>query len=145
MKIEGYEPQKLKKPWPTKDAMVQVYDMNLWGSDNTLFYSGEGSHNPSIVKPYIDAVTAFLANFESPLIVCDLGCGDFNVGKQLVRYTQKYVAVDIVPNLIAHNTSIFREDRLEFHCLDLAEDDLPSGDCALLRQVLQHLSNAEIP
>jgi len=28
--------------------------------------------------------------------------------------------------------------------LDIAVDDLPSGDCALLRQVLQHLSNAEI-
>jgi hypothetical protein len=28
--------------------------------------------------------------------------------------------------------------------LDIAVDDLPSGDCALLRQVLQHLSNTEI-
>ncbi|MFT7051796.1 MAG: hypothetical protein ACJAZK_002414, partial [Psychroserpens sp.] len=36
------------------------------------------------------------------------------------------------------------EKDLEFHCLDIAVDDLPSGDCALLRQVLQHLSNAEV-
>ena len=28
--------------------------------------------------------------------------------------------------------------------LDIAADYLPSGDCALLRQVLQHLSNAEV-
>jgi hypothetical protein len=28
--------------------------------------------------------------------------------------------------------------------LDIAADDLPSGDCAIVRQVLQHLSNAEI-
>ena len=28
--------------------------------------------------------------------------------------------------------------------MDIAVDDLPSGDCAILRQVLQHLSNAEV-
>ncbi len=28
--------------------------------------------------------------------------------------------------------------------MDIAVDELPSGDCAILRQVLQHLSNVEI-
>lgn len=28
--------------------------------------------------------------------------------------------------------------------MDIAVDDLPSGDCALLRLVLQHLSNAQV-
>ena len=28
--------------------------------------------------------------------------------------------------------------------MDIATDDLPSGDCALIRQVLQHLSNDEV-
>ena len=28
--------------------------------------------------------------------------------------------------------------------MDIAKDALPSGDCAIVRQVLQHLSNAEI-
>jgi hypothetical protein len=28
--------------------------------------------------------------------------------------------------------------------LDIAEDELPVGDCAIVRQVLQHLSNVEI-
>jgi hypothetical protein len=35
-------------------------------------------------------------------------------------------------------------DNLEFRELDIAKDELPLGDCAILRQVLQHLSNAEI-
>ena len=33
---------------------------------------------------------------------------------------------------------------MEFQCLDIAVDDLPFGDCAILRQVLQHLSNTEV-
>lgn len=134
----------LKKPWPTKNAMEQVYAMKLWGGIRSDFYSGAGSHNPEILNPYIDCVTAFLTSFKTPLVVCDLGCGDFNVGKELVKHAQKYVAIDIVSDLITHNKEKFTEDNLEFHCLDIAEDDLPSGDCALLRQVLQHLSNAEV-
>ncbi len=135
---------KEKKPWPTRAAMEQVYEMHLWGGDEADFYSGTGSHDLEVINPYLLSVTSFLTSFECPLTVCDLGCGDFNVGKELVRHTKKYVAIDIVATLIARNKEKFKEENLEFHCLDIAVDDLPSGDCAVLRQVLQHLSNAEV-
>lgn len=136
--------KKIKTPWSTKDAMEQVYKMKLWGSNTSAFYSGNGSHRPELVNPYINVLTSFLMTFKRPLVVCDLGCGDFNVGKALVKYTAKYIALDIVEGLIVYNKEKFNEKDLEFHCLDIAVDDLPSGDCALLRQVLQHLSNAEV-
>jgi SAM-dependent methyltransferase len=136
--------KRIKKPWPTKEAMEQVYAMKLWGDNQSNFYSGMGSHDPKIVDPYIDALISFLTSFKSPLVVCDLGCGDFNVGKELVKYTETYFAVDIVADLIEHNKKKFQDGNLQFICLDITIDDLPSGDCALLRQVLQHLSNAEI-
>ena len=136
--------KKTKTPWPTKAAMEQVYEKNLWGGDKTDFYSGEGSHQPEIVNPYLSAVTAFLTSFKTPLTVCDLGCGDFNVGKALVQHTEKYIAVDIVPKLIARNKEKFRAPNLEFQCLDIAVAGLPSADCAIVRQVLQHLCNTEI-
>lgn len=134
----------LKTPWPTKAAMAQVYDQYLWGKNDEKFYSGEGSHDTAIVVPYVEKVLVFLKSFDTPLTVVDLGCGDFNVGKQLVSYTKKYVAVDIVPQLIEHNTQVFKNEKLHFQCLDIAEDILPKGDCAIVRQVLQHISNAEI-
>ncbi len=133
-----------KKPWPTKDAMKQVYDLKLWGDNNTAFYSGEGSHNDSIVQPYLEAVQSFLSSFEFPLTVCDLGCGDFNIGKELLAFTSSYIAVDIVPELIEHNRSVFQLNNLQFESLDIAVDSLPQGDCAIVRQVLQHLSNDEV-
>ena len=133
-----------KKSWPTKDAMEQIYEMHLWGKNHSKFYSGIGSHAPKIIDPYISIVTAFLNSFNTPIIVCDLGCGDFNVGHRLVNFSKKYIAVDIASNLIIHNKEKFKNEKLEFQCLDIAKDDLPKGDCALIRQVLQHLSNAEV-
>jgi SAM-dependent methyltransferase len=136
--------KKNKKPWPTKDAMAQVYEMKLWGDNKSDFYSGSGSHQPEIVIPYLNVLKAFLTSFTPPLTVCDLGCGDFNVGKELVKFTKKYIAVDIVNELITHNRKEYTEANLEFFCLDIAKDNIPFGDCLILRQVLQHLSNAEV-
>lgn len=136
--------KNIKNHWPTKDAMEQIYEQKLWGGAEFDFYSGKGSHDAEIVNPYIVAVISFLKSFKSRITVCDLGCGDFNVGAALVKYTNKYVAVDIVEGLINHNKEKFNEDNLEFHCLDIAVDQLPFGDCVLLRQVLQHLSNSEV-
>jgi len=141
--ISSMVEKRKKKPWPTKKAMEQVYELNLWGGKEE-FYSGEGSHSPEIKNPYINAVKLFLTSFSEKQIVCDLGCGDFNIGKELVKYTQKYIAVDIAENIIERNKNVFKNENLEFHCLDIATDKLPKGDCVILRQVLQHLSNEEI-
>ncbi|MCM5662173.1 class I SAM-dependent methyltransferase [Galbibacter mesophilus] len=135
---------RIKKPWPTKDAMEQIYELNLWGGFHTDFYSGDGSHNPNLVEPYIKAVRDFLTTFAKPLVVCDLGCGDFNIGRQLFGLTKRYIAIDIVESLIKRNRNKFGGENIEFHCLDIATDNMPSADCILLRQVLQHLSNNEV-
>ncbi len=133
-----------KKTWPTKAAMQQVYSEHLWGGDKFDFYSGEGSHLPELVEPYVRAVSEFLDSFKEPITVCDLGCGDFNVGQQLTEHTKKYIGVDIVPELIQRNKKLFKADNLEFLCLDISKDELPEADCILLKEVLQHLSNAEV-
>lgn len=133
-----------KKPWPTKKAMEQVYDLKLWGDNNSDFYSGNGSHDLEVVDPYIHAVSSFLKSFKEPISVCDLGCGDFNIGQQLVKYTKAYFAVDIVSNLIQYNQQKFKKEKVQFYDLNIAKDDLPHAECAIVRQVLQHLSNKEI-
>lgn len=138
------ESNKIKKPWPTKAAMDQIYKQHLWGGKDFDFYSGEGSHSPEIYKSYIEAVIHFLTSFEKPLNLCDLGCGDFNIGKHFISYTNKYQAIDIVEDLIERNREMFEFSNLKFSCLDIAKDDLPKADVAIVRQVLQHLSNDEV-
>lgn len=136
--------KKDQKVSTIKEVMAQIYKENLWGGKNESFYSGSGSHKRKIVEPYILAITKWLASFNEKLVICDLGCGDFNVGRQLVPFSKGYIGIDVVDALIQRNQTLFNEDKLTFKCLDIIEDTLPDGDCAILRQVLQHLSNEEI-
>ncbi|QXP80760.1 class I SAM-dependent methyltransferase [Winogradskyella sp. HaHa_3_26] len=124
--------------------MEQIYDKKLWGGKDFDFYSGEGSHHTEIIQPYLDSIISFLKSHDNDLVVCDLGCGDFNIGKQLTKHTKKYIGIDIVENLIERNKTLFKAKNLEFHCLNIVEDELHKADCIIIRQVLQHLSNVEI-
>ena len=133
-----------KISWPTKDVMKQIYDQSLWGGKEFDFYSGIGSHDPMMVNIYVKTVTDFLKSHDHKMTICDIGCGDFNIGKHLTKYSKKYIAIDIVENLTKRNKNLYKDHNLEFYCLDIINDKLPSGDCIILRQVLQHLSNKDI-
>jgi len=136
--------KKNKHPWSTKATMEQIYQNKLWGGKVGLddFYSGNGSHDSELISPYLEAVIQFLQSFKTKISLCDLGCGDFNVGSNLVEYSRFYIGVDIVSDLIERNKKLY--PAFEFKCLDISEDNLPDADCAIIRQVFQHLSNVEI-
>jgi len=132
-------------PQTTREVFASVYRKNLWGrSLFRKFYSGPGSHDADLVEPYIKAVRTFLATLPAPADVVDLGCGDFNVGRRLRDACHRYVACDVVPELVAHNGRRFAALDVDFKCVDITNDPLPEGDIVFLRQVLQHLDNAQI-
>jgi SAM-dependent methyltransferase len=127
-----------------------VYESNLWGNDgNSKFFSGVGSRGDA-ADIYVRQMAQLLRDHADtlgrPLTVVDLGCGDFQVGRALIAQIpdMTYVGCDIVPELVAHNNAAYGGNRVRFRELDLVSDDLPSGDVCLVRQVLQHLSNADI-
>jgi hypothetical protein len=73
-----------------------------------------------------------------------LGCGDFNVGKNIYRHVHKYYAFDIVPDLIKKNKIFFNDKKIIFDCKNFIDDKLPKADGVIIRQVLQHLDNKSI-
>lgn len=122
-----------------------VYRERRWGRRlSRRYFSGLGSHDPEIVKPYVATVRQFLATLDSRPDVVDLGCGDFNVGRQLRDACGRYTACDVVPDLIAYNKTAFAAENVDFRCLDMIAEALPGGDVVFLRQVLQHLTNEQI-
>lgn len=130
-----------------EQIFTRIYETRAWGDSgdpDRPFFSGSGSHRDEETSTYVQAVVEFLTSLRSKPDVADLGCGDFFVGSKLRQYCGRYTACDVVPSLIEFNRKKFRDLGVEFKSLDLTRDELPPGDVAFVRQVLQHLSNGQI-
>lgn len=130
----------------TRQIFERIYARQTWGTaaDHARFFSGPGSHEPAVVEPYVETVKAFLCDMGPAPDVVDLGCGDFNIGRQVRDVCGIYIACDIVPALIDANRERFAALDVDFRVCDLTDDKLPAGEVVFIRQVLQHLSNEQI-
>jgi SAM-dependent methyltransferase len=128
----------------TQEIFERIYGANAWGTGNGGdFDSGSGS-GKEFVQAYVDAISAYVHSHSIRSIV-DLGCGDFRVAQNLLNcVTVEYTGCDVVRPLIEHHRRANANAQTQFMCLDIIKDSLPSGDLYLIRQVLQHLSNAQI-
>lgn len=137
--------QRRRAKMTVEEVFTDIYVNNRWGGEPEEFCSGSGTVNTEVVSAYVTAVTKWLrSNGGDQLDVVDLGCGDFRVGSQLVRHCKSYTGVDVVKPLIDQHEKRHGSERVRFRHLNIVEDDLPTGDVCLIRQVLQHLSNVEI-
>jgi SAM-dependent methyltransferase len=132
---------------PLDQVFTKIYESGAWGRSpdpNRRFYSGSGSARDEERSAYVVAVDDFLRSLATKQDVVDLGCGDFQVGSQIRESCRNYIACDVVPSLIEFNKETFKDRGVEFRTLDLTKDELPAGNIAFVRQVLQHLSNEHI-
>lgn len=128
-----------------EEIFSKIYQGPYWGNGPGVdLTSGDGTSAPEIVAPYIEAVTAFLESLPSIPDAVDLGCGDFTVGAQLRPFCDQYTACDVVPDVISRNKVRYADAAVDFRVVDIVSDPLPDGDVVFLRQVLQHLSNADV-
>jgi SAM-dependent methyltransferase len=125
-----------------QDVFTKVYAEKMWGDGSETFYSGPGS-NEEAAAPYADFVTRFIAEHQIRSVV-DLGCGDFRVGRMITSSGVSFTGVDVVQPLIDENSRRFASETIRFQCLDIVRDALPDGDLCLIREVFQHISNAQI-
>ncbi len=126
------------------DIFDKIYKDSVWGEDKSGNpTSGYGSQRIEIVAPYVKVVKKMIKELHCSIIV-DLGCGDFNVGKNFIKNCDKYIACDISDFILNQNRQRYSYNNLEYKKINLAEDDLPIGDLAFVRLVLQHLCNNDI-
>lgn len=124
------------------EAFTEIYEKNVWGGKKGEFFSGAGSQE-KYARLYAETVRNFISEKRIGTVV-DLGCGDFRVSSQIVTEDVRYIGCDVVPSLIDHLNERHCSANIEFHCVNIVDDELPDGDLCLIRQVLQHLSNDEI-
>lgn len=126
----------------SQQVFSKVYTEGMWGGDPGTFFSGPGS-NEEAAKPYAEFVIRFMAGRNVNSVV-DLGCGDFRVGRLIAASGVNYIGVDVVEGLIAENTRRYASPTVRFQCADITSEALPAGELCLIREVFQHLSNAQV-
>lgn len=131
---------------PAQEVFETIYREKMWGGRGRPgFHSGSGSRDANVVAPYVTAVRSYISSLGGAPTVVDIGCGDFHVGSKLVDAAHQYIACDIARPLIENNRRKFASlPGLVFRVLDCIDDPLPAGDIVLVRQVLQHLNNAQV-
>jgi SAM-dependent methyltransferase len=127
---------------PVGDVFGDIYQRNLWGGEQGDFYSGPGSEYQA-ASVYAEGIRDLIAHRSIRSIV-DLGCGDFRVARMFLNDDIRYMGVDIVEPLVRENVARYRGDKVDFACIDIIQDPLPEGELCLIREVFQHLSNAQI-
>jgi SAM-dependent methyltransferase len=116
-----------------------IYQRGVWGGG-----SGAGSA-PQNVRAYMSFLQAFLNN--NPIrSVVDIGCGDWQFSQFINWGDRSYLGVDVVASVIQANEARFNRPNFEFLCANPLNEafDPPSGDLLLMKDVLQHLSNANV-
>lgn len=123
------------------DAFDEIYRKKMWMQGNSL--SGAGSEG-KWAEDYASFVSSYI-RVNGCRTILDLGCGDFLVGQRISPGVETYLAGDISKTIIEINRAKFGHlTNVRFQIINVLEDTLPNSDLILIRQVFQHLSNAQI-
>lgn len=118
-----------------KQVFTDIYARQVWGNG-----SGGGSA-PEVARPYVDFVNAYIQEHK-PRTILDVGCGDMVVARMLKLNGAKYIGVEAAQ--LYYEDAEWPEGMTVVGGVDMLKDPLPRADLLLCKEVLQHLSNAQV-
>jgi hypothetical protein len=128
---------------PLHQAFDEVYKRGMWKQGTST--SGLGSEG-LLADRYVTLVQDYAVRHNLRTVV-DGGCGDFSVGSRLAPGFDRYTALDVSPRIIEINRQRYANlirNNVTFAAADMTVTSFPPADLVLIRQVLQHLTNAQI-
>jgi SAM-dependent methyltransferase len=126
---------------PVEEAFDRMYRDRVWAGDSDML-SGHGSYG-RMAETYAFFVTDFVRR-NGITSITDIGCGDFNVGRMIAPGVARYAALDISPTIIARNVARNDLPHVTFAVANACTNAIPHADLVTVRQVFQHLTNAQI-
>ena len=121
----------------------RIYAEGLWGKDD----AGKGTSGPGSTLEATKLYRAFLQDFLAAnhiRSVVDAGCGTWEFSRAIDWSGIDYTGLDIVASVIEADQRRFGAPNIHFAVADIVRDDLPPADLLIVKDVLQHLSNADI-
>ena len=142
------ERQEWSKGLDVEQTFEKIYTERKWGRSpsGSPFYSGDGSR-PDKSSAYEAYVADFLNAHPELRSLVDIGCGDFQVADRILRRLKRpvdYTGCDVARSLVEHNAATHVRPGVRFLHVNAVDADPPAADVVSIRQVLQHLSNAQV-
>ena len=126
------------------------YARDDWGGDGS---SGPGS-SPFNTLAYRKLLQKIFNDDQRFNSIVDLGCGDWQIMKFIqIPLAKTYRGIDVVPGVIENNRRLYESKNIKFSLINHLNDlnvnspgsELLQGvDLLIVKEVLIHLSNAEI-
>lgn len=140
-RLRALSRQRYLSKLSTAHAFDEVYRRGMWKQGSSL--SGPGSEGAWAAE--FRRIVADFVRDKSVQSILDIGCGDFLVGAQLAPLVQSMIGMDVSVFIIEQNRTSYRSLlNVTFLSGDICESKLPKVDLVIIRQVLQHLTNAQI-
>jgi hypothetical protein len=125
------------KSWSRREVFDEIYARHKWGGDSR---SGKGSGMERTFR--VRAALPGLLDELGVTSMLDVPCGEHDWLATVDLRGCDYIGCDIVADLIERNRRKYPERR--FEVLDLCEARPPDADLVLCRDLLVHLSFADI-
>jgi len=117
-----------------------IFRRNEWGDAESV--SGPGSTRARGAD-FTPELVALLRRLEARTLL-DAPCGDFNWIAEAADAVERYVGVDVVPELVRRNLRDHPAAGRSFVLADISRDPLPAADVVLCRDCLVHFSTRDV-
>lgn len=138
--IKGH-PSRYLRHDDLAERFAEIYRENKWVERPDNPKSGAGSTLDATMTVRSELPVIFRKLGIRTLV--DVGCGDF-AWMHEVKPLPRYIGIDIVEPVIIENRKKYGDQGVSFLCLDATKAAIPRCDAILCREVLFHLSFADI-
>jgi SAM-dependent methyltransferase len=126
-----------------RTAFQAIYAKGAWGRNQFGEASSGLGSTLEFTRIYRVFLQDFLAKHDIRSVV-DAGCGDWEFSRAIDWTGIDYLGLDVVPSVIAGNQRSFASAKVRFAVANIVRDPLPAADLLIVKDVLQHLSHADI-
>jgi SAM-dependent methyltransferase len=119
-----------------QEVFSSIHAGNLWGDPESLSGPGSSLGETLAIRDQLPRLMRQLGVRS----LLDAACGDCHWLGQIELDLDRYIGIDIVPELIASNRQRQERPGIEFMVKDITRDPLPHADLILCRDCLIHFS-----
>jgi SAM-dependent methyltransferase len=119
-----------------ESAFREAFLANAWGDPESVSGPGSGAVRTAAFR---DEIPPLLRDLRATSLL-DVGCGDFNWMRLVELPVERYLGVDVVPELVQQNARRHADMKHAFVLADFTRAELPRMDVILCRDCLVHFA-----